>query len=80
METFKQQALQCGKGILWTEWMRFEARFTDAVHRFELHTQIAVRFRTLGPSSVLCRQGTHLRCYIVSYVNVCLAFYFFVIE
>jgi hypothetical protein len=36
-----------------------ETRLTHEQHWFELFNRIADRFRTIGPSSVLCRQGSH---------------------
>ncbi len=40
-------------------WYDLETRLTRKQRRFELFNRIADRFRTIGPSSVLCRQSSH---------------------
>jgi hypothetical protein len=49
--------------ILLLNWVgmdiKLETRLTHELHRLERFNQIAYRFRTIGPSSVLCRSGSH---------------------
>jgi hypothetical protein len=40
-------------------YIKLETRLTHELHRLELFNQIAYRFRTIGPSSMLCKQGSH---------------------
>ncbi len=40
-------------------YIKLETRLTHKLHRLEHFNQIADLFRTIGPSSVLCRSGSH---------------------
>ncbi len=48
---------------------------THELHRLERFNQIADRFRTIGPSSVLCRSGSHSFVATLRLLRCCL-FYF----
>ena len=63
----------------WSNWVgmytKLETRLTHELHRLERFNQIAYRFRTIGPSSVLCRSGSHTFVATLCLLRCCL-FYF----
>ncbi len=55
--------MRCGIRILFINcvgmYTKLETRLTHELHRINRFNQIADRFRTIGPSSVPCRSGSH---------------------
>ena len=72
-------AHRCGIGIFLINrvgmYIKLETRLTHELHRLEHFNQIAYRFRTIGPSSVLCRSGSHTFVATLCLLRCCL-FYF----
>ena len=66
----------------WSNWVgmyiKLETLLTHELHRLERFNQIADWFRTIGPSSVLCRSGSHtLSLHCVFCDVVCWTLFYF---
>ncbi len=56
-------------------YIKLEVRLTHELHRLERFNQIADQFRTISPSLVLCRSGSHTFVATLRLLRCCL-FYF----